>query len=174
MNEFYAYYILTCDLRDRVGGVNPEDAKRRLPPIGDMLRRAATDTTGNSALLATDLQLVNLMPRCVAEEHALNGFDGDFHFYRREGCGSWNPKPSAPPVVSGTQYLWTAYVTARVSISFIVDAPTHALAAARADDMASAVTAALPGYLTEIDVAHADVTVSSVTPWIPYATAGAA
>ena len=172
MTEFYAYYELTCEIRDRAGGTTPEDAVSRIPDAISLMRRVAfagsdAATTLNSAVVT----LVRLAPHFEAEEHAPHAFDGDVQERRRRELQG---NPSPPDRVNGLQFLWTVTMHLVTQFAFVLEAPTRAIAAERAESARLAVIAAMPRCLPRLDHASMTATTHSVDLWTPRHMIGSA
>lgn len=124
MTDFYAYFELTGTVPDRIGGVSPEHARRRMPDGMRLLHNLCAD--GPRSLVARDIEVepVNLMPSWQAEEFAFHGFM-DLPERPRRRTDDETP--------SGTQFLYAVDVRVFARTGFIIAAPTYALAEQRAE-----------------------------------------
>jgi len=159
LTDFYAYFALTGTATVRVGAVSERHALTCAPEPFELLQRLATGEGEALALRDVEAELVNLLPRWQAEEHALD--------VTELVLAGPPPEPDAPPVPRGLQRLYDLDVRLTVRAGYVVSAPAAALARARTD-AALADTARLGFAALDPDaVPFARVEPLAARPWRP-------
>lgn len=185
MTEFHAHYELRAEIRERVGGTSAAEAAGRISSPHRLLQRAAADPAGATTALVdpevvllavvADFEAAELDPAAIAEPEVPESARARLRRLRRMAERRRQPETAKParPASSGMQYLWSARQRVVARFGVLIEAPTRAVAQARAEDAADALRAALPGGLAELRIPLATAGRPVLEPWSPRPAADA-